>query len=111
MYIFNSIKKQLKRLGIYRPHASNESNHFNSRNLIFISICGVATILLGVSLINLKTISEFSVISFLTSGYFTLMYSLYLLVSQTPTIYRFIDKFEMIIQKREFQASNTSEYT
>lgn len=106
MFILNFYKKHMKRLGIYRPDDSIEFNRLNSTNLAFITIYCVSAVFMATHTISSKTIEEVSMSFTISSSMITVHNAFWVLVLQTPNIYKLIDNFEMIIQKREFKTSN-----
>lgn len=108
--MLNLVKEQLARLGIHRLHSLDKFDRLNSRNVILTIMYCIITALLFIPIFNLKTVSEFSIwfYGILTSFVLTCMYCVF--VWHTPIIYRLIDNFEELIQKREYLIQNTNQY-
>lgn len=102
MQVLNLIKEQFARLGIHRLDSLDKFDRFNFRNCFLIIIYCIWTALLFIPIFNLKTNSEFSIWFYATLSSFVITCVYCVFVWHTPTIYRLIDNFEELIQKREY---------
>lgn len=107
MKIFNLIKRQCDVLGLHRPSShDDEISHYNMKNFVIILGLCVTSTILGIPLVQAKTISDFSKSYMGLSSSVTLIYMYFTLIWRTSPIHKMIEHFEEQIQKCKFQKFN-----
>lgn len=91
-------------LGLRRP--PNEINVFNTRYLIWITLYSVSTFFSAWTVIDSETMGDYAMCFSMASSSMALLNAFGVLILQILTIYKLIDRYEMIKKKREFQTSN-----
>lgn len=102
MQNFKLAKVQLVNWGLYRRHSINESFSIKCKYSSILFSWAIITILMGIPLIKMKTFFDMSTGCFGFSVAVAMTFTSSVIMWQTQNIYKLIDNFEEIIQKREF---------
>lgn len=116
MIIFRSIKETLVFLGIHSPQSFEHFQRFNLRNSMVLLYFLVSTTLMAMFLFfGDGTLAEYSSAIYGTLCSALLIFLIFTLIWKTEKLYRLIDKFGDLIQKRKYsywskEAAKSSNY-
>lgn len=103
MQLFIFIKNYMVDLGLYRP---DSIIGFKYKYQTYLFLIGMMTVLMGIPLFHMNTLSDFATSSYGASQIAVVVGCASSMLSRLSNIFKLIDKFEEILQKCKFQKSN-----